>query len=135
MDVIDDRIIDVGLNVIGFIAAGLFWMVVYTAITRNRKARTVAGNDVQASLPDLAAAEKQKAEFIDLNSMPARYDSVNTIPSPAISANRADTRRDRLEIIQIAREMIKKGASDEKIRNALPISKGELALLSGSNRR
>lgn len=135
MDVLNDRIIDVGLNVIGFIAAGLFWMVVYAAITRSRKARAVAGNVAQASLPDPAAAEKQKAEFINLDSMPVRSDSVNTVPSPSGSANRAGTRRDRLEIIRIAREMIKNGASDEKIRNALPISKGELALLSGSNRR
>ena len=132
MDVLNDRIIDVGLNVIGFIAAGLFWMVVYTTITKNRKARTVAGNDAHASLPDPAAADKQKPEFIDFNSMPVRHYSVNTVPS---SANRAGTRRNRLEIIRIAREMIKNGASDEKIRNALPISTGELALLSGSNRR
>ena len=132
MDVLNDRIIDVGLNIIGFIAAGLFWMVVYTTITKKSKARAVVDTDVPVSLPVPATVDKKKPEFIDFNSMPVRTDSVNTVPS---TANRAGTRRNRLEIIRIAREMINDGASDENIRNALPISTGELALLSSSNRR
>ena len=143
MDVLNDRIIDVGLNVIGFIAVGLFWVVVYTAITKSRKAPTVCGapeksvigNDVQASVPDRAAAEKQKLEFINFNSMPVKSGSGSTVSSPAGSANRASTRRNRVEIIRMAREMIEKGVTDEKIRSALPISDGELTLLSRGNRR
>lgn len=132
MDVLNDRIIDIGLNVIGFIAAGLFWMVVYTTIIKNRKARVVVGIDAQKPPPDPTETDKHKPEFIDFNSMPVRSDLVNTVPSPA---NRTGTRRNRLEIIRIAREMIKNGADDEKIRNTLPISAGELALLNSSNRR
>ena len=83
MDVINDRVIDIGLNVVGFIAAGLFWMVVYTAITKNRRARTVAGSDIQASLPDPTAAEKQEPEFVNLNSIPVKSDSGKTVSNSA----------------------------------------------------
>lgn len=132
MDVLNDRIIDVGLNVIGFIAAGLFWMIVYTTITKFRKARTASNIDIPIPQPVPAAADMQKPEFISFNSMPVRTDSVKTAPS---TASRSGTRRNRLEIIRVAREMIENGASDENIRNALPISTGELALLSSNNRQ
>ena len=63
------------------------------------------------------------------------HQSEDTGRTPAESTPRTGPngeRRDRSEIIRIARTMVKAGASDEKIKRLIPISDAELSLLSMS---
>jgi hypothetical protein len=110
-------------------------MVVYTAIAKNRRAESVTRSEVRAPESDQPPVGKKEPEFINLNSVPVQPGSDIKASHNSNLTGAAGIRRDRLEIIRIAREMINNGASDEKIRNTLPISKGELALLNGSDRR
>jgi hypothetical protein len=52
--------------------------------------------------------------------------SDNTVRGGANAA----ARRDRADIIRIAKEMMKAGATAEKIKGVIPISEAELSLLS-----
>ena len=71
MEVIDERIIDIGLNALGYIAAGLLWTVVYSAVAGRKKrtatqspttAATVAEQEVANAAQQVEG--KRKIEFV-----------------------------------------------------------------------
>ena len=142
MDVMNDRIIDIGLNVIGYMAAGLLWMLVYTVYTSRRKVKaetegTRTGPQVKTaagSTAETLSTERRKIEFVSFDQPLAEVG-----PNPALNSESrvtaSSSRRNRVEIIRIARQMIEAGSSNDKIRSTLPISDGELTLLSRANRR
>jgi hypothetical protein len=141
MEVIDERIIDIGLNALGYIAAGLLWTVVYSALAGRKKRAAIESSAIAATAgkQDAPAAEepvegKHKIEFVSFGRTRKETPAVQTDRTSSPTAEPTDRRRNRAEIIRMARQMIDEGASGEKIKQSLPIGDGELALLNGQTR-
>lgn len=140
-DFFNDRLIDTGLNVIGYTAAGLLWMLVYSAFSRRtRRSETAASpsdtvSESHAGQPSPAksSSPKTRTEFISLDS--TEQPSVDSsVPSSSADEVSTADRRNRSDIIRVAREMIKNGVAKEMIKRTLPITDGELSLLIQSTK-
>ncbi len=134
MEFSQDTLIDVGLSVAGYLAAGALWMVLYSLFTGRSNARVaapaLAGGNSSASAGSAigdAVREKRKLQYVDLRGSTA-------VASPAVAAPetpRAEQqRRNRVQVIKLAREMLQDGRTQDQVRDLLPISEGELAMLA-----
>ena len=131
-----DQAIDVGLNIIGFLAAGALMMVVSSMLQRNRRTETideVAEKPAEASTAAPKEADKPEEQsrssvsFVSFGDKPNRPETTPTDRSPR--ANVPSGRRNRAEVIRLAKEMIDARKSGEEIRKRLPITEAELAML------
>jgi len=118
MDVLNDQLIDIGLNVLGYLVAGALGMLIYSTFHGSRKAPAV--------VPVESAQTKGPQSTKVVSEVGENEISQAAEPTPRIDRNK---RADRVEIVRLAREMIKAGTNGETIRRTLPISEGELALL------
>ncbi|MDX9856328.1 MAG: hypothetical protein RBT76_00895 [candidate division Zixibacteria bacterium] len=136
MEAYQEQLIDIALNVLGYLAGGAFWLVVYSA-WRNRIARaherevgaSAAQSPVTPAVSGALAAAAADAEFLDLRSVPAVTNAANPGGRRPVAA--AGVRRNHREVFALARTMLEKGASTDAVKAAVPISDGELALLTG----
>ncbi len=141
IDLISEQSIDIGLNLIGYLAAGMFWMLIHTAWT-NRNKKEAAVNTTAANLNitnqplNIQKPEPRKpaqnVQFLNLASpvepvSQSQREKIPTVIEPS------SNRRDRQDIVRIARQMIKNGVNDNQVKATLPISDGELALIKQSN--
>ena len=133
MDVFNDRIIDIGLNALGYLVAGGLGMLLYSMLPRrSRRVATEAATPAAPLAPATGSAPKNTFEFVDLRQGPVNGQSMSRADSG--SGNKGGPgRRDRREIIRLAREMLRAGTADEMVKRTLPISDGELALLHNGN--
>jgi hypothetical protein len=139
MDVPYDQLIDTAIMVLAYLVAGTLGAVIYSAVARRKAAPSRQGVQVAAARtapaapaarPSVAPDRLQYVDFRRTDSMNAHGDLAGAVSRvPALGS----TRRDRAEIIRLAREMIKAKTPQETIKRTLPISDGELALLQGSN--
>jgi hypothetical protein len=134
MEVSQNALIELGLSVAGYLAAGALWMVLYSLFTRSAGERVVepateypARTAVSESIGN-AVREKRSLHYVDLRgSAPLKSEPL----TEAIDNQRLDQyRRNRGEVIRLAREMLKDGRSQQQVRDLLPITDGELALLA-----
>ena len=136
MEVINEYGIDIALNVAGYLIAATLGILVFSLFQRRRSAEQSVTESPHIPAPSTADSvspattePESSLQFISLRS------SSDVVPERAVSraqppASANGSRRDRAEIIRIAREMIKAGAPGETIKRTLPISDGELALLA-----
>jgi hypothetical protein len=135
MEFSPETMIDVGLSVAGYLAAGALWMVLYTLFSGRQRAETMAPAAAGLSSDPMtriaigdAVREKKSLQFVDLRGSKS---STSTTGAEMPVGPRADQyRRNRAEVIRMAREMLKDGRPREQVRDLLPISDGELALLA-----
>jgi len=131
MDVLNDQLIDIGLNVLGYLIAGALGMLVYSTFRGRQKApAAVPAESAPERTAPTAGGEKRNLEFVSFR--PSQAADIKEVTLPAEPARpRVDRskRADRAEIVRLAREMIKAGTPGDMIRRTLPISEGELALL------
>ena len=133
-----DQLIEIGLNVIGYVAGGAFWLVIYSAWQNRRagKTETVSEETVSIKKAPTTAAVVQPAlatgrdiQYLDLRQVRgSRSKAVKVAGGDDDSVTR---RRDHAEVFATARRMLEKGAEPDTIKSVLPISDGELALISG----
>ena len=137
MEFSQDMLIDLSLNVAGYLIAGLLGMTIYSIFRRQESKQVLTTN-----ASDMPVEEKT---FV-----PVPIKSNQVTPSPATSASKnfiqfgkqqdvtaeatPEKRRDRSEILRIALQMISAGATTEKIKQVLPISEAELSLLQLSKK-
>jgi len=136
MDVLNEQIIDLGLNVIGFLAAAGLGMLLHSGVVQHRRrAATTSEPGLKAADASDATARQvvPSVQFVDLRRR--SEEAIKPEPGnqgPARAAT-GDGRRDRVEIIRLARQMLSAGAPGETVRRTLPISEGELAFLQSAN--
>jgi len=124
-----DIIIDLGLNVIGYLAAGVLSLVIYSIFRRDRQPATPKPEPAAAPANSRTTASTEKPA----PSAPARPGKVQFVgfgergETPAAGSD--PLRRNRADVLRIAREMIRTGSSSAEIKAALPISDTELAVL------
>jgi len=131
MELPNDMILDIALNAAGYIAAGILSVTIYSMFSgRSKKTKQLAS----AGMPVVqdtksVPAHSVPTQFINLKDVSAS--GANTKKStPKQQSNLKISRSDRVGTIRIAREMLKAGATSEKIQRVLPISEAELALLN-----
>jgi len=126
MEVSNEMLIDVALNIIGFVAAGAFVNVIYSIFMRKNK--------VHESPPKLEMLERtlelahqgkmqpnSKIEFVDFRSKNNPLSKTSPIEKAnAAPANRFQ--RNRLEIIDQVEKMLAAGRSAHKMQRKLPMS-------------
>lgn len=123
-----DRVIDIALDIAGYLLAGGLWLLVYSSWQARRtrpapETSTAAepASPILASTPT-AREGRRTLEFVSLTNRGSR--SPETAPEP--SGRRG---RNRAEVFAVARRMLAEGASGAAVKSELPISDGELALL------
>jgi len=135
MDVLNEQVIDLGLNVIGYLAAAGLGMLLHSAVVQRRRRATTGEPRLKVAEPSEVAARQTvpSVQFVDLR----RRSEEAIKPQPGNEgsdrAAKGDGRRDRAEIIRLARQMLSAGAPGETVRRTLPISEGELAFLQSAN--
>jgi len=135
MDVLNEQVIDIGLRVIGYLAAAALGMLLHSAIRGRRRATVAAGARDASPTPVRAELGHPEAQFVSLRNPQNNTVATRTEASASTSALKADSRRDRPEIIRLARQMLKAGTPTEMIRRTLPISDAELAFLQSASAR
>jgi hypothetical protein len=138
MDISSGFYSDLLLNLIGYIAAGALVWTVYPIVAPRLKRRQalVVRPEPQPNQPRSVEQPAAAPQFMRLQSSPP---DVKTFaveadqPSAKSSVLRSSERRDRVDIIRIAREMLKAGADNERIQQVLPVSEAELSLLTMQN--
>ena len=137
MEVAYDQWIDAGINALGYLVASGLAVLVYSVFQRKRapqeQAAPVTAHKTAEPAPTATVSDSPKARFVDFR----RSDSTAANGDLAGAVSRVSSaptgRRDRAEIIRLAREMIKAKTPQETIKRTLPISDGELALLQSNN--
>jgi len=137
MDVTQQTIIETLFNVAGFLLASGLWMLFYSKTQRREKnsarAQVVEDKSTQVvhETPQATKEKNRNVEFLSLRSNP-RQETVASISlsKPIKQTNHSISAQSRVDIIRTAREMLNNGKSYEDIKRKLPITEGELALLS-----
>lgn len=127
-----DQVIDIGLNVLGYLIAGTLGMVVYSMFAHRRSAKATEA-PAAATVPQPAATEegRKRLNYVDLRR--SDVSEANGDMAGELSRSSTSPRRDRAEIMRLARQMMKAHTPQETIKRTLPISDGELALLQSSD--
>ena len=123
MDLSNDMLIDLGLNIAGFLVAAGLMLVGRSIFSRSSKP-IEATPDIAPVTPPIEKTNRTLSarEPMDVITFGNNNDVKNT--------GTTEQRRNRAEVIRIAREMIASGTSTDKIRSTLPLSEAELAVLS-----
>jgi hypothetical protein len=133
MELSQQFLIDMALNVGGYLLAGALGIVVWSLFTRRKPAvanaiEEVSVDEAQAGRTNEAVESSiRKLEFIKLGSASEPKPTATREASEGVAE-----RRDRADIIRVARTMLKAGATHEKIKRVIPISEAELSLLTMS---
>jgi len=129
MDISQEMLIDLALNVLSFLVAGMLSVVIYSIFQKGRKKdKKVSMNETfeKITLPRREGEiidDRSPAEFIQFKGI----DNKNT--RNINSRDRVARFNNRDKVLQSALEMIKQGVSESDIKAALPISSAELAVL------
>jgi hypothetical protein len=129
MEFSPEMMTDIALNAVGYLAAGALSVVIYVLFTgrgHRRDGQAVVpapAFESDASHPNRSTGGGRSVEFVRL-SQQRREET-----TPAF----AERRRNRVEVIARARQMLDDGMPASKIKQSLPISDAELALLTYEN--
>ncbi|MEA2031763.1 MAG: hypothetical protein U9N55_09270 [candidate division Zixibacteria bacterium] len=126
MDISNNLLIDLLLNLAGFIVAGALFLTIYSIFKHRKK-------------PKISSSKKTLEVNLEADEKPAVRKSFQTGAGEFIrfsekheldgKPNNSNGQYRRTLSIQKAREMIKEGAADAEIRSAVPVSEAELAVL------
>jgi len=138
--IVSDYGIDIALNAAGYLIAGALGMLMYSLVYRRRTAVELAASPLTALASEAVNTESAGShqnegapQFVALRPKDTPASGNRSTAGGSRSAD-ATKRRDRADIMRLAREMIKAGAPHDNIKRTLPISDGELALLAQANR-
>ncbi len=121
MGISNDLMIDVALNVVGFILAGLFTAVIYSMITKRKQGMSsdIQGNGNSGRIAiatPTASSPAGKIEFVDFKSGSERKNA----PASKLTESKVPAsqfQRNRIEVIKQAQEML--SATRPKFQNRL----------------
>ena len=131
MNIPKELLIDVGLNVGMSMVAGAAWAIIFSMFRRPRQAKT-SRNSHELFVQPEPAKQPRKVDSAPMAFVNLRQPADTEIYTPGDpgAAGSDMYRRNRSEVMRMAREMLAAGSSREGIRRNLPISEGELAMLA-----
>lgn len=134
MELSPQFITDFLTNLAGYLIAGLLGILLFSIMKRKRNpeladiSKTGLANTKPIMGSKKQSNENHKLEFIQLGEQKNKYpEIINDIKSDTAGVTKE--RRNRSDIIRIAKQMLMSGASHEKIMMVLPVSEAELTLL------
>ena len=134
MDVINDRIVDVGLNVLGYLIAGGLGVLMHTTVLQWRVRRAGAPvADAVTESPQTRPAAGDPGRNIEFVNFGAESPTDRAVLESETTTPSESNHRNRREIIRLAREMLQAGTAGEQIKRTLPITQSELALLKNTS--
>jgi hypothetical protein len=141
MEVTNEQLINTALNIVGYMAAGVFWIMLYKTFSRAKQktATNTVANEKNVSekttktpgatdRSDKLKSTNQKLEFIKLGGTASKKPEITAVDTAPKSVPAAKN-RNRAEVIRLAREMLSSQTPVDKIKQTLPISEGELAMI------
>ncbi len=130
MELTSDVMFNLALNAIGYLAAGAFGVVVASIIKMRRQAAPSRAEDGESTRPAMAgaASDRGRVQFIDLGGRAGERTEAAAVDASTDAHPKA--RRDRAEVLRMARQMLKAGAGPERVMQVLPVSETELGLLT-----
>ncbi len=152
----DERLIDFGLNLLGYISAAAFSLVIYSiyfgrkfknlterlnglqGITKRVEPMGASGFESMAeepSMPDLSPGGRTfDPEYFSLGAADptGRFTERFNMdqPSEPRSGSSQKFSRNRSEVIRLARKMLEAGNSAERVADLLPITESEMRLVA-----
>ena len=128
MDVNQTQLMEIGLNVVGFLAAGGILMVLGSLFRRkdkkqNHPAQVIATTSRPETIVPVIAADVRDAQFIDLSGGRSKPASTTTQSGSSLA------RRNRAEVYELAQRMLKERKSASDISTELGVSQAEVNLL------
>ena len=130
MDISIELLTDVAINALGYLAAGAFSVVVYRLFQGGSRTAAPTPAVAAAAPADSSASvsgrDRPGTQFVRLGNEERQDDAVSTTGESRSGGGR----RDRSKVIRLARDMVKAGTPNEQIKDLLPVSDAELALLS-----
>lgn len=128
MSINNAMLIDLALNVVGYVAAGALSLVVYSMFRRGPRSATrsesvamkSASQLEPAMMPGGTAPDNRVMQYVNFGESARNDDGPQSLTM----------RRNRAEVLRVARGMLRSGASDHDIKAALPVSDAELAVLN-----
>lgn len=134
MDLSSEFYVDMILTLVGYLAAVGLGAIVYSTLSRRRTRDATAERPrtIQRPLAASPASGAPSPQFLNLSSRPAES-SRSDRSAAKTTGVRGDDHRDRVDVIRLAREMLKAGADHKRIQQVLPVSEAELALLNLRN--
>lgn len=160
MEFTHDQLIDVGLNLAGYMAASLFALVIYSIYFGRKianledavrcaagwtespgfnelgvqsKSRGSSDSRLDSSSTDKTVSDSDaaRAEFLDLR--PAFHsESAASEAADNYYGNPERHSRNRSEVIRLARKMLEAGNTADRVSDLLPISESEMRLVQMS---
>lgn len=135
MELSQEVLIDFGLNLAGYIVVVLLAYVLFRMPQRSRKFKTKPLKTIREEIvrtePSSVRAEKPvlpQSDYIALSGMQSSAPAQSQRSSqPDVVYNR---RKNRREIYEQARKLLSKGKSSAELLEQLPITEGELEMLS-----
>lgn len=134
MELSQELMVDIALNVVGYLAAAGLAAIIFSL---GRGNRTNTGSAAASSSNGVSYSEFGNPESVQMSGAPTfvqfgQFDKTSSDKTATAGGNKKpdNSRRDRVSIVRTARMMLKAGASSEKIKRVLPISEAELAFLS-----
>ncbi len=124
MEIANEQLIDVALNMVGFVLAGILMTVIHSMIYKNEKAApkpklTVEATDIAQPVP-ANSRTGANIEFIDFQSkgVPANRSAIAN-DSPLNQPSQFQ--RNRMEVIKQATDMLGGGQATRNVRRSLPM--------------
>ncbi len=132
-----EKWLDIGLNLAGYMSAGLFVLVVKSIFTKSAKeVRPERVTEFQESPITKSKAVRSSEtgmerdfEFVNLQGV----DWVNQKSRSSRSTGRNNRVRNREEAIRRAKEVLARVGQEQKARKNIPLTDGELAMINREN--
>ncbi len=124
MEIESEQLIDVALNMVGFVLAGILMAVIHSMIYKKEKAVRKSEVAVEANSNAVSIAAKANTganiEFIDFQSKGASMGGA-PIANETKAYQPSQFQRNRMEVIKQATDMLSGGQAPRNIRRSLPM--------------
>ncbi|MFH1688305.1 MAG: hypothetical protein ABIE70_12390 [bacterium] len=130
MEVSWDLILDVGLNAVGYLAAGALGILVYAMFSDRRRQPKSAATlkpvtitvDANATT---AARTTRPVQFLNLSNVPRSHYQAPSTDRPLLDLVQGAA-KNRGQVINTARQVTRAGVSSDRIRTFLPVTDPDL---------
>lgn len=133
MELTQDMIIDLALNVTGYLVAAALSLVLYSLFKRTPRAAGETSTDTQTNTEKAPRParrpEKAPAREREDGRRSVQFVGFGGEAKQSAGGEDGSLRRNRADVLRLARTMMRDGKSSGEIKAALPVSDAELAVL------
>ena len=127
----NEMLLDIGLNLAGFLTAGGMLGIVYSLFFRRSRTRVAtapksnAEPTAQPAVADGPAPKDEHLEFIDFKNMTW---NTNNYSRTRTSRSGGHPARNRQDVLRLAKQLLSQKHEERELKRKLPITDAELAM-------